>query len=648
MSATTPDILSIDFETCSTADLRKTGAAAYAVDPSTQIICMAWAFNDEPVEVWTPGQPFPDRIRKHVHAHGLVRGWNISFEFWIWNEVLVPGFSVHRLMTAQLRDTMAQAAYWGLPMSLDKAGWALKLGTLKNKAGHALMLRMCRPRRIEPDGTPAWWHEEDAAKFAELCSYCEQDVRSERALANDMPPLPDNEQRVWELDFRINLRGVRLDKQLVHQLGRIAEEAKQSINLEMARITGGQVKKATAARNLLAWLQANSYSEDNIKRATLAHVYKLLPAGDVTTVVGLRLDAARASTAKLSAMLACTNPHSGRIHGLLQYYGAGRTGRWAGRLVQPQNFPRGSIKGVDSAIRLAMNGIPADDLAMFFEDSPLGVVASCLRGCLTAAPGNKLAVADLAQIEARVVAWLAGQHDILDVFARGEDVYVYTANKMGSNDRQMGKVIVLACGFGMGWQKFKATAETYGLFLTDEEAFDAVAGYRESNPNIVSFWWDCDRAARAIAAGSVKETVGLIEFTRRKNTMLIRLPSGRELVYRNIRMETDADNRLAIVYDGLDQRTKQYGPIRTYGGKIVENIVQAVARDIMAWALVTLDALGLSPILTIHDEILDEGPEDTADDRLDTILLVLKTPPRWAAGLPVGAAGWVGHRYKKG
>lgn len=646
-------ILSIDFETVSLVDLRRTGVYTYAVHPSTRVILMGWAFDNDPVQSWRIGDPFPQVVKDHIDRGGHVRAWNAGFEWVIWNKVLTRQENVGTLSLNQLHDTMAAAAYWGLPLSLDQAAPAAGLSITKDKEGHALMMRMCKPRIWNPvTGQASWWHEDDPDKLERLAQYCRLDVATERAVANSIPELPDDERQVWKLDQIINHRGVGVDYELVEKLKRLAEVAAKNVNAELVRLTNGQVTSVQSHAALLEWLKFHGYPYDNLRKDTVAK--RLDEDGLSETermVLELRADGAKTSAAKLQAMLdACPSRQQiGTVRGMLQYYGASRTGRWAGRLIQLQNMPRGSIKNVDAAISLILADVDPDLLEAVFGPA-LSIVSSCLRGCIVARPGRVLAVADFSQIEARVVVWLAGQQDALEIFARNEDIYTYTAAKIGSDNRQLGKVLVLACGFGMSWQKFKTTAEGYGIYLSDVDAENAVAMWRTTNSKVCSFWWACDRAARSAIQnpGQIIEC-GPVKFCMYQGNLLCRLPSGRSLVYRDAKLVPSTFRRgeQDISYMGVNQYTRKWERLRTYGGKLVENIVQATARDVMRDAMLKADRQGINVTLTVHDELLTEPPEDLGDQTLDALLTIMRTPPKWAAGLPVNGAGWVGHRYKK-
>jgi DNA polymerase bacteriophage-type len=651
-------MLSIDFETASTVDLRRTGVARYAHHPTTRVLCMAYAFDNDPVELWRPDQPFPAAVAEHVRNHGRVRGWNIKFEYYIWTFVLRRPYhhlSLPLLSPGTLDDTMAQAAYWGLPLSLDMASRAIGASTQKDADGHALMLRMCRPRSITPGtNAPVWWHETDQAKYDRLCEYCKTDVEAEREIASRLNPLPPHEQSIWRMDFRINRRGVAVDLELVDKLKSLAKQSMAALSLELAALTNMQVPRPTATAALLNWLRTEcNLAIPDLRRETVKEWLKQVPAGtSAHRALAIRYEAARTSTAKLTVLQEAT--HEGYLCGMLQHYGAPRTGRWAGRLFQPQNLPRGSVKNIDLSIDAIKAGATIDDVELLANDSPLAVVASALRGCLTTSGSlYSLVSADLSQIEARVVAWLAGQNDILRVFADpNRDPYVYAANRIGSKDRQLGKVMTLALGFGMGPGKFIDTAKVYGITLDPKDAEHIVRAWRHANMMIVGLWNDADRAVRDVLAGAkpISLAGGKITVAHPPGGHLyVRLPSGRMLTYREPSIEFDPDmNRDGITFMGVNQYTRQWSRCRTYGGKLVENWTQAVARDVMADNLLAIEERGFRPVLSVHDEVVCETPTRTARLVLDRMLNdIMRRPPAWAPDLPVDASGWIGPRYKK-
>ncbi len=673
----TPSVLSIDFETASAADLKRTGVHTYSEDPSTQVLCMAWAFDQEPVVVWRQNTPFPNRVLDHVANMGDVRGWNVAFELAIWNNVLDRQvWGLPPLSSAQVTDTMAQAAYYGLPLSLDQAGPAAGLTIQKDKAGHALMMRMCRPRATDPiTGAREWWHHTDPVKFDALCAYCAQDVEVERALAALLPALPDREARLWRLDNRMNTRGVGVDYTFVHNLKALALASAAQTNAMISALTGGVVKTVTSTAALLAVLQGLGYPYTDLKKDTVAR--RLDEAGCFgleRDLLELRADGAKTSAAKLDAMLSASVARGtvGHVRGMLQYYGASRTGRWAGRLIQLQNMPRGELKGKTlAAARAAVQAGASLAVIELLFGPAMRVVSSLLRSCIVSPPGRKLLSADSSQIEARVLPWLAGQDDILDVFRSGGDVYAQAAagifglhfppgHKFKKDDvteeqRQIGKVAVLALGFGGGKGAFITMAANYGVRVSEDEAEQIKLAWRAANRQTVQLWWALDAACQQVIRdpGGGNVAVGdhlLVGMWGRH--LVIRLPSGRSLVYRDARLESDLDTgRTSITYMGLNQYTRKWERLRTYGGKLAENVTQAAARDVLAEAMLALDddkhtnRIELS--LTVHDELLGDTEDANADAGMDHMLAAMKTTPAWAPGLPVGADGWIGDHYRK-
>ncbi len=634
--------LVLDLETTSTADLRKTGAHAYAEHPDTRITVLCFAVDDTPVRTVTRFDWAVSDFKAAVVSGATIVAHNYMFEFALYHAKLVP-LGWPNIPLAQWSCTMARSLVAGYPASLDLAGKAAGLAIQKDHSARDLMLRFARPRSLVP---LTWWHETDPVRFQALCDYCVQDVLVERELDHRVPELSPRERRVFELDHAINQRGMDIDAPLVEQLAGVVREAQGQLTGDIIRLTNGQVRSLNQVAELRAWLAGRGVDTPNLRRAT---VRTLLQDQSITgaprMALQARLDASRSSTAKLAAITAARS-RDGRVRGTYQYYGASRTGRFAGRRVQPQNLFRGSIKDVGMALRLIRAGAPPEDLNLLFEDSAMGVVASCLRSCIIARPGRKLVVVDLSQIEARVLAWLAGQQDALAVFRRGDDIYIATARAIGSLSRQLGKVLVLACGFGMGPFRFQQTALQFDLVLSLDEAEAAVGAWRHLNHRIVNFWWDCYRALLRVTRSTpgTTERVGPITFIRRADALLIRLPSGRHLVYRRPRVENDGLNLDQFTYMGT--LGGNWIRLRAWPGKIVENITQAVARDVLVEAM--LDLWDEYIIATIHDELIVEVVAPLADAVLDRMLLVMRRTPAWSPGLPVDAAGFVVQRYHKG
>lgn len=652
--------LVLDVETYSASELKFAGPHAYAEHPTTGVHCLAWELKGghHPGKgLWLPGQPIPRTVWDHITSMlGPVVAHNWLFEHAIFVHILGPLYRWPIPFRNLWSCTMARALYHGLPGGLDLLSEALELDNPKDKSARRNMLYLAKPRTRAPDGTPtSWWHHDPKRgpeMLRKLYDYCVRDVAAESEADDKLPELPERERRVFLLDAKVNLLGVQVDLPLVSALQDITTDELGRIDQVVQLATGGAVKGINHTGALRAWVQAKTgVVLPSLAKAVLPDALEATKGTVAHLVVQARAEGAKSSTGKLQAMQASAS-RDGRARLLFQYYGAGRTGRWAGRRVQPQNMPRPLLKDAElrDAIAWALKGRRAQEISTFFPGTVMGVVSSCLRGCLVAAPGHALVSVDLSQIEARVVAWLAGQRDILDVFRRGEDVYTHTARKIGSSSRQMGKVLVLACGFGMGGPKFAHTAGTYGIELDEETAQGLVWDWREANPAIVQLWRDLGDAFKRVvqAPAGTWERLGHLQLGKTGRAVRIRLPSGRDLVYQAADVGQDEKGRDELGYLGVHQLTNRWMRLRTYGGKLTENVVQAVARDVLSDAILTLDADDYRVVGTVHDEALIEAPESQAAETLAAALEIFRRTPPWAPNLPVGAEGWTGKRYKKG
>jgi DNA polymerase len=637
--------LILDLETSSTADLRLTGAAAYAEHPDTRVTVLCYAVDDEPVDTWLAG-PASDRFIAAVRADAIIVAHNYLFEFNVYHQKLVPqGWP--RLPLERWSCTMARCYVAGYPGGLELASKAAKLAIPKDAGARDLMLRMARPRTVTP--TVTWWHETSPEHFKRLQDYCATDVEAERLLDRTVPELSPRERAIFEVDHAINQRGLRVDERLVHRLHDLAAEARHRITRDLIRATNAQVTTPNQVARLKTWLAGVGVDLPDLRRATVqARLLDPALAGAPRTVLQGRLDASRASTAKLDAILAARSLN-GRVLGTFQYYGANRSGRWAGRRLQPQNLFKGSIADIPTALLTVMHpDTTAADLEALYEDSAMGVVASCLRSTIEAPQDHRLVILDLSQIEARVLAWVADERASLACFARGDDIYTDTALRVGSASRQLGKVLVLACGFGMGATRFQLAALAFGVVLDLMTCESMVAAWRTANPAIVQFWWNAHRALLRITragAGSVLP-FGKLVFKRHHDAVLIQLPSERHLVYRGAHVGNANDyGNSEFCYMGSPGGGWVHQ--RSWPGKITENIVQAIARDVLAEAMILLHRRGVPLIATMHDELIAEVPEAEADHTYDLMQRIMRTSPGWAPDLPLDAAGFVARRYHK-
>jgi DNA polymerase len=459
------------------------GAHRYALCPDFEVTVIAWAFDKDPVQsvVWPNTSGLPPEVMAHVVAGGEISAHNASLE-----HTVLAQYYTETVPFETMNCTMQRALVWGLPAGLLEAGKALRLSVLKDETERRLMLDMSKPRK---GGLPPW-HQVDPARLARLEAYCRQDVEAERALAAALPELSADEKKISLLDAQSNDMGVLIDINAVVALKTAALAAHTKLNSEVSALTSGAIKNIGGERDrILAWCADRGIVLPDLKKETVETELEdpTLPP-DVTRLLELRQLGAKASLKKLDRMLAQAGLDN-RPRGAPRYFGAGRTGRWSGQGIQVQNMPkpRDGIN-VEATLKVAARD---GALSPLVYASPLAAISSCLRGCLVAKPGHVLVSMDLRQIEARVLAWLAGENRVLDLFRRGEDPYVVNAASVGSSDRTLGKVMTLGAGFGIGPAKFQYTAKTqYGLVLTLEEAANAVAGWRANNQRIVTFWWD--------------------------------------------------------------------------------------------------------------------------------------------------------------
>jgi DNA polymerase len=663
-------VLHLDFETCSRLDLKRVGADVYSRDPSLIVTVIAWAFDNGPIESATaawlmPGMLTSD-IKTHLKSGGEFRAWNASFEW-----AILTNYFKLKLDPAQAVCVQQKALHAGLPAALEDAGPAIGAVQRKDATARRLMLQMSKPRknRDKPD---SFWHRDDPLKLETLRAYCRQDVEAERAIDGMIADLPPTERAIAIMDRRANNRGVKLDLPFVGVLKALALGETAKLNAECEALTQGAVTSpGTQTAKLLAWLTSRNFSgpqgallSDLSKESVAVALTASFEDPSLRRVLEIRQEIAKSSLKKLDAMQRCAGPGD-RVRGQLAYYGAFRTGRFAGRLIQPQNFPRPLIKDVNSFTRYMLRSIaqggPDADFVRCVWGKPLDAVATALRGCLVPASGKAFVVRDLSQIEARVIAWLAGQDDLLRVFEDGRaDVYVYMQRKLGLPSRQAAKAATLGLGFGMGPKHFVDYALTYGVEVTARESEDMVRDWRAANSAIQSFWRRLDDVAKSVlrdfkgVASITRSANQYVSFTasraRNGTTLLtLLLPSGRRLYYRNARLAVDpVAGRESIVYEGVDAYTKKWTDVRTWGSKLAENATQAAARDVIIEAGLRVDNQNFgSLVLSVHDELLFEVDNDDAAAREGFIKTEIDARPRWAPDLPVASAGSVVWRYGK-
>jgi DNA polymerase len=627
--------------------------------PSTDVWLAAYQFDDMPEpELWHPGEPVPQRIVDHAAAGGIFRAHNAAFERLITQYVTGPRYGWPIIPLRQWEDSAAEAAAMSLPRALGQLAKVLGVPHQKDDEGHNLMLRMARPRSYNEDGTPVWWDVPE--RIARLGSYCQDDVRSEKACSAVLRRLSVAEREIYYLTEEMNDRGMRIDRELVLAAKDVADLGVEHANARILEITDGAVLGVTKLPSIKQWLVSQGVQFESLDKDT---VKDMLDDPNITEKVRemleLRAAAGRTSLGKLDSMLT-TMCVDDRVRGMLMYHGAG-TGRWTGKLVQPHNFTRGEVDDIEEYIPYVLER-EYSTLEMFRP--PTVIISSMLRSMITAAPGKMLVAADYSGIEARVLNWLAQQLDILQLFREGKDVYKYNASRLykvpvpdvTKMQRQGGKFQELGCGFGMGWKKAISGADTaqYGyLKLTEETAKYTVDNYRETHDKVPLYWKDAARAViEAVRVPMTPVKIGPLKNVtaiRAGNYLYLVLPSGRPLVYPSPKIElTEApwgEMVEQVTFWGVNAKTRQWDKQRLYGGLITENIVQAVARDVMAEGKIRAQAAGYTPVMSVHDEVITEVDADFGSAKeLENILSIL---PPWATGLPVAAEGWKSFRYRK-
>lgn len=683
--------LFVDFETRSTVELTRTGVYPYASHRDTFIWCMAWAFDDEPVALWKEGEPLPERVVLHIMSNGALWAHNAQFERIMWRDCAVRRYAFPPVRDEQWFDTAADAAASGLPRKLADVAAVLDLPVQKDREGNALMQRLCRPRSMN-GVDPVWW--DDPEKLGRLYSYCRQDVEVEREVWRRVRRLTPHEREVYLLDQKVNDRGIRLDRELASAVRTIAGKEVARLNAALKDATGGAVDKVTKVAKLKAWLAEQGLELDSLRKAVLRDLDRSGLSDDVLVALESRQEAAKSSLAKIDAMFDCVGDDD-QMRGLLKYHAA-HTGRWSSYLVQLHNLPTAlDVPNAEQYVPWALGKqvpdvyLSADGTKSFalspnqFMPPVMSVCAALLRPMITARPGHRLLAADFSAIEARALAWLARSELMLEQFAQGRPIYKEMAATIygtsadaivkPSPEYRLGKDTVLGCGFGMGWKKFVTqTKEKSGVVVPDELGKLAVDTYRATYPEVPLFW----RRVNAAALDAVtypKEVFTVndrVRFTARNGFLWVVLPSGRPIGYyrpkvvQRVLPWSESETAPAVEYSGYSNYTHQWERLTLYGGLITENIVQAVARDLLADAMLRVEAAGYPVVLTVHDEVVAEVGdtkqgllelvsrsgaygEDAYEASLDDFLALMHEVPAWARGLPVAAEGWEGARYRK-
>lgn len=649
--------LGIDIETYSSFDLKSCGVYRYVEAPDFTILIFAYSIDGGPVECcdFASGEELPAEVKDALTDKMVIKtAWNAAFE----RICISRYFGWPLLDPAQWRCTMVRAARMGLPLSLGQCGEVLKLDEGKMKEGAALIRYFSCPTR-KKDGTIIRHLPNDAPeRWKTFKAYNIRDVEVEQAILSKVRRLEPAgfDEKLYAIDQLINDRGVMIDRQLVDNAARFDDEYKGHLLKEAQELTG--MENPNSPAQIKGYLQkVTGLTFSSLDKKNLDDIEKEIGCWPkAQRVLAIRREMGKTSNKKYKAMLDCVCD-DGRIHGLLQFYGAARTGRWAGRLVQVQNLPQNHLPDLDYARQLVKAG-DLDELELNY-DNPMQVLSELIRTAFIAKPGCTFHVCDFSAIEARVIAWLAGEKWVLDVFRSGGDVYCATAEQMfkckvekhGQNSelRQKGKIAVLALGFGGGVAALEAMGGSR-MGLCEQEEKDLVRRWRAANPSIVRFWGIIETAAtEAIKTGKSVTIHRGIVVSFRWGMLLITLPSGRTISYPRATIGVEygdgwrGDHEI-IEYEGVGQTTKKWGKIRTYGGKLTENVVQAIARDILGAIILRAHTAGLNIVFHIHDEIVVEASKGQT---LSDVEALFNKPIDWCRDLPLKGAGYTTPYYLK-
>ena len=707
----------LDFETASPQDLGA-GVYKYAENTDTRVWGFCYRFGHEDVQAWYPHSPVPNRLLDHISLGGLIVAHNAQFERIIWNKVLLRKFSDWpALMIGQMRCTMARALAYGLPAELDDVARVLGCTDLKDKRGHDLMKKMCKPKSRDVFGNYSWHDDPKDIEYL-IGTYCKKDVLAETGVDDKLPELSPTAQDTWEYDQIINDRGVAVDRAFIIRAMALTDVAKKKADAEMRKATSGAVGKCTEVQSLIAFLNSRGIDCASMQKHETDGYLELADAigdADVRKAVELRKSASKTSASKYEKMYECAG-QDGRIRGMLQYHAA-RTGRWGGRLVQPQNLARFNEKKDGKAVvRLrelcaSARGVPEMyDIMEREHGSVMTVLSKALRSSFMAQGDSVFIGGDFSNIEGRVNAWLAGEQWMLDAFAEydagtGPDLYVLAYSKafgvrledVTEDQRQIGKVMVLACGYGGGVGAFitmgagygvrpaelalsiknAVNAETWGATATQhEKATDKfglpeaewtaikiiVKGWRAAHPAVVQSWWDYQGAAlQAVTCPGeiVRVQNGAIPVSYwcspDRQFLYCWLPSGRHIAYALPYIKSTEVTRVnrkgeeytrwesQVHFWGVCSKSHKWRVFGLYGGLQCENITQAASADIMIEAMKRIERAGFPLVLDVHDELLAEcrNPDE------DRFRRIMAAGSAWAPGLPVAVKTFIDKRYVK-
>lgn len=642
------DTLAIDIETYSDVSLPDCGVHRYAASEQFEILLFAYSLNDEPTKIidLASGEKMPDEIMKLLTDDSVIKtAYNAAFERNCINRYF--GLS---LKPEGWRCTLVQASMLSLPLSLEGVGEALNLDKKKMSEGKELIRFFCMPCKPSKlnGGRKRNLPSDEPEKWELFKTYCIRDVDVEKQIRNKLSkfPIPDREQELYCMDQRINDRGIMVDPELITHAVVCDLLYKETATKKAYEISG--LENPNSVAQLKGWLAGKGIEIDSLAKAAVEELVENTD-GDVAEMMKLRLALSKTSVKKYEAMERSVCP-DGRVHGLLQFYGANRTGRWAGRLVQIHNLPQNHMEDLELARSIVKEG--RYDLVELLYDSIPDVLSELIRTAFVAKPGCRFIVSDFSAIEARVMGYLAGEGWVMEEFRGAGKIYEQTASKMfhipieeitkGSPYRARGKVASLACQYGGA----EGALISMGAlnFVEEDELKGLVQSWRTANPHIVNYWYEIDGAVKAAVKERKMTTVGRVTVYYQSGMLKIALPSGRVLSYVRPRMTVNRFGSESVSYEGVGTNRK-WTRIESYGAKFCENIVQATARDVLAEAMLRLEKKGFDIVCHIHDEVVLEVPEGTSS--VEEVNEIMAVCPDWCEGLPLKAAGFESPFYKK-
>lgn len=642
-------ILAADIECFSDVDLVKCGVYAYADSPAFEILLFAYSFDGGETQIidLAQGEKFPAEVEEAIFDVSVTKtAYNANFE-----RTCLSKYFGRYIPPESWHCSAVQAAMLALPRSLEDVGRVLGLDEQKMKEGKELIRYFCVPckptkanggrTRNLPCHAPEKWEL--------FKTYCKRDVDVEKSIRRKLHnfPIPESEMELYRLDQRINDRGVLVDMGLVEQAIACERLHKEIVTKRAYELTG--LENPNSVAQLKGWLGGKGMEAESLSKKAVAEMIAETD-GEVEELLKLRLLMAKTSVKKYEAMerSVCSD---GRVHGMLMFCGANRTSRWSGKIVQIQNLPKNYIPDLELARDLVKQG-RFEDIELLYDSTP-NVLSELIRTAFIPKPGCRFVVADFSAIEARVLAWLSGEQWRLDVFTSHGKIYEASASSMfhvpmeeitkGSPLRQKGKLAELGLGFG-GAAGALISMGALDMGLTEDELPPLVAAWRKANPHITQFWWDVDAAAVKAVTEKQKTKVGKIIFEYKSGILFITLPSGRKLSYVKPRMAVNKFGRDGLTYEGISEN-KKWSRIETYGPKLVENIVQGTARDLLAEAMLRVEKKGYPIVMHCHDEIIAEVPEGIGS--VDEMCEIMAVQPAWAEGLPLRADGYQCSFYQK-